>query len=59
MSNGPNGWEILTSHTQGHETILTGEVPDQAALYGLMTKLRELGVKILSLRFAEQTSQES
>jgi len=34
-----------------NETILTGQVPDQAALYGLIAKLRDLGVKLLSVNF--------
>ena len=31
------------------ETILTGSVSDQAALYGLIAKLRDLGVNLISL----------
>ena len=41
------------TYTELGETILQGEVPDQAALYGLMAKLRDLGVKLISLK-AEQ-----
>lgn len=37
----------------GNETILTGQVTDQAALYGLIAKLRDLGVKLLSVNFGE------
>jgi len=36
-------------HTEAGETILTGEVDDQAALYGLIAKLRDLGVKLLAV----------
>jgi hypothetical protein len=43
------------THTEQNETILTGCVPDQAALYGLMAKLRDLGVKLLSVNYGEQT----
>ena len=32
------------AHTGQDETILTGEVQDQAALYGLIAKLRDLGL---------------
>ena len=46
-----DGFTIL--HTAQNETILTGCVPDQAALYGLMAKLRDLGVVILSISFGE------
>jgi hypothetical protein len=37
------------THTGQGETVLTGEVKDQAALYGLIAKLRDLGVKLVSV----------
>jgi len=37
------------NHSEQGETILTGEVKDQAALYGLIAKLRDLGVKLVSV----------
>lgn len=36
------------------ETILSGPVRDQAALYGLIAKLRDLGVKLISVNSKEQ-----
>jgi hypothetical protein len=38
----------LTTHSDG-TTILEGPVVDQAALHGLLTKLRDLGLPLLSL----------
>ncbi len=38
------------THSEQGETILTGEVKDQAALYGLIAKLRDLGVKLSSIK---------
>lgn len=35
----------------GGVTLLAGEVRDQAALYGLLAKLRDLGVKLLAVSF--------
>ncbi len=35
------------------ETVIMGEVVDQAALYGLLGKLRDLGVKLLAVTFNE------
>ena len=32
------------------ETVLTGPVIDQAALYGVLCKIRDLGVPLLSVR---------
>ncbi len=36
-----------------NETVLTGQVVDQAALYGLIAKLRDLGVKLLSVNYGD------
>ena len=38
----------LTSHSDG-TTVLEGPVVDQAALYGLLTKLRDIGLPLVSL----------
>jgi hypothetical protein len=46
------------THMPQNETILTGSVADQAALYGLISKLRDLGVTIVSVNFGELTSNE-
>jgi hypothetical protein len=37
----------LTLANVGREAILTGRLPDQAALYGLLNQLRDLGVTLL------------
>ena len=34
-------------------TLLTGTVPDQTALYGLMAKLRDLSVHLISITYGE------
>jgi hypothetical protein len=41
------GFEL--DNGEGAETILLGEVQDQAALYGLIAKLRDLGLTLLSV----------
>jgi hypothetical protein len=41
------GFEI--SHEGDEETVLTGEVLDQSALYGLIAKLRNLGLTMTSV----------
>jgi hypothetical protein len=35
---------------QGEETVLCGLVADQAALHGLLTKVRDLGLCLISVR---------
>lgn len=47
------------THTEGGETLLVGTVADQAALYGLMGKLRDLGVNLKSARFGEDWCEGS
>lgn len=40
-------------HTEQDETILSGTVADQAALYGLLAKLRNLGLALVSVNSVE------
>ena len=46
------------THTEQNETLLTGSVHDQAALYGLIAKLRDLGVKLVSIYYGGQSKGE-
>jgi hypothetical protein len=43
MAQGPDG-----------ETVLTGPVIDQPALYGILNRIRDLGVPLVSVRRVEQ-----
>ena len=45
------------TYTGQNETVLTGQVTDQAALYGLIAKLRDLGVKLLSVNYGGQIQE--
>ena len=42
----------LTHHSDG-STIIGGPVADQAALYGLLQKTRDLGLPLISVNFVE------
>jgi len=44
---------MTIQHTDKDETILTGTVVDQAALYGLLAKLRNLGLPLISVNSVE------
>jgi hypothetical protein len=50
----PAGWadwlgDLTLEHAPDGTSVLTGEVLDQAALYGVLLKLRDLGVDLLSV----------
>ena len=41
------------THDEAGYTLLTGTIADQAALYGLLAKIRDLGLNLVSLNPAE------
>jgi hypothetical protein len=45
--------EFKFYHSEANETILKGEVQDQSALYGLIAKLRDLGLSLVVVNFIE------
>lgn len=52
-----SGLAILLEE-DGH-TLLTGVVVDQAALHGILKKVRDLGMPLLSVNFIGPDGQES
>jgi hypothetical protein len=44
---------LTVSHPDPGETILSGLVADQAALYGIIARLRDLGLSMYSLHSQE------
>ena len=49
---------LRIAHIGQDETVLSGEVVDQAALYGLIAKLRDLGLPLVAVNPVEQVSNE-
>jgi hypothetical protein len=45
--------DLTVTHTDQDETVLTGLVVDQSALYGLIAKLRDLGLPLISVNSVE------
>jgi hypothetical protein len=43
-------FENLHVSSDGQETVICGPVADQAALHGLLTKVRDLGLFLISVR---------
>jgi hypothetical protein len=42
-------------HLEEDATLLAGTVSDQAAIYGLIAKLRDLGLVLISVRYGDST----
>jgi hypothetical protein len=40
----------LRAHAQGQDTVLTGTLADQAALYGVLAQIEALGLELLEVR---------
>jgi hypothetical protein len=54
------GWfEDLQVSTDGEETVLSGPLADQAALHGLLGKVRDLGLFLISVRHLDPPRKES
>lgn len=43
-------FEGLQVSSDGEETVISGPVADQAALHGVLTKVRDLGLFLISVR---------
>ena len=50
--------DMTVTAAEGGVTILTGPVTDQAALYGLLFKLRDLALPLLSIILLEETAEK-
>jgi hypothetical protein len=52
-------FEGLTITLEEGNTLLTGAVIDQAALHGILKKVRDLGMPLLSVNSVESSRQET
>jgi hypothetical protein len=44
---------LTVSHTDCDETVLSGPVADSSALYGIISRLRDLGLQLTSVKSEE------
>jgi len=44
---------LAINHEDNGESLLTGSLPDQAALHGLLNRLRDLGIQLISVNLVE------
>jgi hypothetical protein len=49
---------FTVTHSGEFETTLTGPVRDQADLYGIIAKMRDLGVKLISVQLMGEGSND-
>jgi hypothetical protein len=40
---------LQLAHLDGNETLLSGMLPDQAALHGLLERIRDLNITLISV----------
>jgi hypothetical protein len=45
--------DLTITHTDQNETVLAGPIVDQAALHGILAKIRDLGLPLLSINLTE------
>jgi hypothetical protein len=55
LSDQWTGWfkGLTITLEENGDTLLTGPVPDQAALFGLLRRVRDLGMQLISINCAE------
>ncbi|MBN2003529.1 MAG: hypothetical protein JXA21_09260 [Anaerolineae bacterium] len=48
---------LKLTHLAGDETLLSGLLPDQAALYGLLERIRDLNLTLISIACDDSFTQ--
>jgi len=50
---------LKLTHLEGDETMLSGMLPDQAALHGLLERVRDLNMTLISVTSGGSSKQDS
>ena len=48
---------LTLTHLEGDETLLSGSLPDQAALHGLLERVRDLNLTLISVAYGGSSPQ--
>ncbi len=50
---------LALTYLDGNDTLLSGPLPDQAALFGLLERIRDLNLRLISVTFGSAAAQSS
>jgi hypothetical protein len=50
---------LKITHLEGEQTLLSGDLPDQAALHGLLEHIRDLNLTLISVTCGPSSTQDS
>lgn len=51
--------DLKLTHLEGDITLLSGSLADQAAIYGLLERIRDLNLTLLSVERGDTTAHDS